>query len=126
METSEHDWVKADYNKATKAQQAEWNRFIAALHVHEDGHTKINVDHVNKIINGSDTTHADNVVKNAIGSGSGKTKPEAKAAADKALDGKIDAVLALCDAEEADAQRNYDNNTTKHGETQGAVLDASK
>ena len=34
-------WRRSGYGAATKAEQAEWDRFLAALGTHEDGHTAL-------------------------------------------------------------------------------------
>jgi hypothetical protein len=98
------------------AARKEWQRFLVFVGVHERGHADSYYGLAVKVMQDlSDMT----------GTGTGKTENEAKAAAGKVLYTKISGKYggtAIADLVKADAKA-YDAKN-KHGESQGAVLDA--
>ena len=99
------------------AARKEWNRFLVFVGVHERGHADSYYGLAVKVMED---------MSGMSGTGTGKSEDEAKTAATKALFATITAKYggsALADLIKADAKA-YDSKT-KHGESQGAVLDAS-
>ena len=99
------------------AARKEWNRFIVFVGVHERGHADSYYGLAVKVMED---------MSGMSGTGTGKSEDEAKTAATKALFATITAKYggsALADLIKADAKA-YDSKT-KHGESQGALLDAS-
>jgi predicted secreted Zn-dependent protease len=99
------------------AAKKEWKRFLVAVGVHERGHADSYYALAVKV--------AQDLV-DMSGSATAANEKDAKAAALKALYGQISkkySVSAIEDLVKADAKA-YDSKN-KHGESQGAVLDAS-
>jgi len=99
------------------AARKEWRRFLVFVGVHERGHADSYYALAVKVMQD---------LSEMSGTGTGKTENEARAAAGKALYAKISGQYggtAIADLVKADAKA-YDAKH-KHGESQGAVLDAS-
>lgn len=97
------------------AAKKEWKRFVAAVQTHEDGHADSYFDEAKKL-----AAELDKVSVSATG----KDEKAARAAAIKALYAQLQKSYggsALDDRMKANAKA-YDAKT-KHGESQGAVLD---
>lgn len=96
--------------------RAEWNRFIAAANVHEEGHITIVSDFKTNDLPGYITRG-----KALTADGTGKTQAEADADAGAKIQQKVDDLKT--EALKALQQKSdqYDN-TTSHGASQGATL----
>lgn len=108
--------LASDKDLSDKAKK-EWKRFLVFVGVHERGHADSYYALAVKVMQD---------LADLSGTGTGKTENEAKAAAGKALYAKITSTYggsAIGDLIKADA-KGYDAKN-KHGESQGAVLDAS-
>lgn len=111
------NWVNK--TNATQNAQTEWNRFIAAVQVHENGHVKI----VNDFKQDKTASYTDKLLKISV-TGSGDTQEAAtadaiaklKTEANKNYDDALQELNGLNDKYDAD---------TNHGVTQGAVLNTS-
>jgi predicted secreted Zn-dependent protease len=96
----------------------EWKRFISKVQVHEDGHADSYLKLAKAISDDLNTVS---------GKGTGKDERSAQAAAAKDLTGQISKKLSGTNSlsqQIKDDAKAYDAKT-KHGQTQGAVLDAS-
>ena len=103
-----------DSNRSCTAARQEWNRFLSALQVHENGHDT--------------TAETALAAANAQASFSAMVThcnaDSALARARRAVDQQIDAELTRVTTAVDDAGDTYDDNT-QHGRTQGATLDTS-
>lgn len=96
----------------------EWKRFISKVQVHEDGHADSYLKLANTIVADLNTMS---------GKGTAKDERSAQAAAAKDLTGQISKKLSGSNSlsqQIKDDAKAYDAKT-KHGASQGAVLDAS-
>lgn len=116
--------VWTDLASASAKHQTEWNRFIAALTTHENGHTKITVDAAKDIqadagANSAPVLKA--ILEGLTAGNTAGTQPAAVTAAEAALDLATDPPYARAKGWHDGLQAVYDT-TTSHGATQGAVL----
>jgi hypothetical protein len=99
--------------------KAEWNRFIAAANVHEDGHIAI-VENFRT----NDLPGYISRAKALTADGSGSTQEAANADAETKLEQKMDLLGKEAMGDLQAKSDTYDNNTN-HGATQGALLDTN-
>ena len=111
------NWVNEA--SATTNAQAEWNRWLAAAGVHENGHVQI----ANDFKQNNTGTYTAQLLATTV-TGSGDTQAAATADAIAKLDDEGNSIGEEASGELDAIEVQYDIDTG-HGETQGAVLDTS-
>ena len=91
-------WQSA--NQAPASTQAEWNRFITNLHTHEDGHTNLDIEYAERLLQSLQNLPAESCASIATTANT----------------------IALSIIAQLDQANEAYDQTTGHGTTQGAVL----
>ena len=109
------------YGKLSATAKAEWDRFIAALKVHEQGHTDRTVAYAAALNAGTDQDTANAVIYAYHADATAATPEAARTAAEAAMEALTDAEYDVVFGHMNARQDAYDTETN-HGATQGAVL----
>lgn len=83
------------YDSLSATAKREWDRFLAALTLHEQGHTDRTVTYAAALTAGTDRDTANAVIYAYQASGSGATAEDARTAAEAAMEALTDAEYAV-------------------------------